>query len=410
MAVDGAVMARVPMPIDLLPERLGSGKPATRCATNILIAFNNSVMSRSRSSTSSVSPSTVSGANSPESAVVSKDPSQAPKRMQMSDIARLAGVSSSTISRALSGHPGIPAQTRERIVEMARSLGYQVNLKAANLRTGRSQSVAVILSSAETSFTDPFTLSIISHLAATLDQRGQSLLLTRVNAEQPERMGHMVETGEVSGLIVLDQSIDPKLLNAMALRGIPIVGWGAFWPAASHSYAMVGSDNEQGAYLATRHLIEQGCRRIVCMGQDLVPEMRWREVGYQRALHEAGLPYLDELRVVTAHAPERMATQFSSWLTQGVPFDALFCLSDLTAIRAISILAAQGISVPAQVKVVGYDDIEMAAHLHPAVSSVRQPVELAAQAMVNQLFELLAGQPAKVLQLPIELKIRDSSS
>jgi len=206
----------------------------------------------------------------------------------MADIARLAGVSTATVSRALSGSPLIPETTRERIAELARSLNYRVNVSAANLRKRDVQTVGVvILGDSMQTISDPFLLSILGTVADTLDEHGMSLLLTRLKEGQTHRLSEMVETGQVSGLIVIGQLTWHDHLNTLAARGIPMAVWGACLPDAL--YPMVGGDNEQGGYLATQHLTEQGCQNIAYFGDITHPEAGARYQGYLRALREAGL-------------------------------------------------------------------------------------------------------------------------
>ena len=206
--------------------------------------------------------------------------------MQMADIARLAGVSASTVSRALSGSPLIPEATRNRITELATSLNYRVNVGAANLRRKDVHTVGVIiLGDSMQSISDPFLLSILGTVADTLDERGMSLLLSRLKEGQPHQLPAFVESGQVAGLIVIGQLTWHDHLNRLATQRMPMAVWGAC--LADAMYPVVGGDNEQGGYLATRHLVERGCRHIAFFGDTTHPEAGLRHQGYLRALSEA---------------------------------------------------------------------------------------------------------------------------
>ncbi|AOW15682.1 hypothetical protein LPB72_00990 [Hydrogenophaga crassostreae] len=326
----------------------------------------------------------------------------------MADIARLAGVSTATVSRALSGSPLIPETTRQRIAELASSLNYRVNVSAANLRKRDVQTVGVvILGDSMQAISDPFLLSILGTVADTLDEHGMSLLLTRLKEGQTHRLSEMVETGQVSGLIVIGQLTWHDHLNNLAARGIPMAVWGACLPDAL--YPMVGGDNEQGGYLATQHLTRQGCRSIAYFGDITHPEAGARYQGYLRALHEAGLEEDPRLQQSFLFGDTRIRASIDAWLNRKLKFDAIFAASDVTAISILGALKERGITAPDQVKVVGYDDIALAEHIHPSLSSVRQPTVEAGKALVELLLEAIAGKPKRTVVLPAQLVARESS-
>ena len=336
-------------------------------------------------------------------------PARGRKRMQMADIARLAGVSASTVSRALSGSPLIPQATRERITELANSLGYRVNVGAANLRKRGVQTIGVvILGDSMPMISDPFLLSILGSVADTLDERGMSLLLTRLKADRQHVLSDLVESGQVGGLIVIGQLTLHDYLNELTRNGFPMVVWGAPLPDAL--YPVVGGDNAMGGYLATRHLIEKGCRRIAFFGDITHPEAGQRYLGYTRALDEAGIAMDPRLLQSFLFGDSRIREVIDGWLNQATPFDAIFASSDVTAISLMGSLNERGITVPADVKLVGYDDIALAEHVHPTLTTIRQPTGQAGRALVDLLFEALAGQPRRSIVLPASLIVRESSA
>ena len=335
-------------------------------------------------------------------------PERGRKRMQMADIARLAGVSASTVSRALSGSPLIPEATRNRITELATSLNYRVNVGAANLRKRDVQTVGVvILGDSMQAVSDPFILSILGTVADALDERGMSLLLTRMHEDRRHLMSAMVESGQVAGLIVIGQLTWHEHLNHLQRDGMPMAVWGACLSDAT--YPVVGGDNEQGGYLATRHLIGQGCRRIAFFGDVSHPEAGLRYAGYVRALREAAIEADPQLLQSFLFGDSRIREVIDGWLDQQLSFDAIFASSDVTAISIMGALRERGISVPDQVRLVGYDDIALAAHMHPSLTTVRQPTEKAGRALVDLLFESIQGQPRRAVLLPAELIERDST-
>lgn len=330
------------------------------------------------------------------------------RRMQMADIARMAGVSTSTVSRALSASPLIPEATRERILELARSLNYQVNVGAANLRKKSVQTVGVVvLGDSMQAISDPFILSLFGSLADALDAQGLSLLLTRLSNRNASQMETMVSSGRVAGLVVIGQFTWHMHLNRLAMAGVHMAVWGANLPDAV--YPLVGGDNEQGGYLAASHLLSRGCRKLAFFGDISHPETGLRHAGYVRAHREAGLVPDDRLRVSMLFGESKLREIVDGWLDRGLAFDGVFATSDVAAIVVMGALRARGLEVPRDVKVVGYDDIDMAGHVHPSLTTVHQPTGLAGQTLVALLNESMQGLPRRSVVLPTTLVERESS-
>jgi DNA-binding LacI/PurR family transcriptional regulator len=326
----------------------------------------------------------------------------------MADIARMAGVSSSTVSRALSGSALIPEATRERILELARSLNYQVNVGAANLRKRSVQTVGVVvLGDSMQAISDPFILNLFGSVADALDEQGYSVLLTRLNNSRQAQMQALVTSGQVAGLVVIGQLTWHEHLNRLFHAGLAFSVWGAALPDAA--YPVVGGDNEQGGYLAASHLLSRGCKKIAFLGDIDHPEAGLRYAGYLRAHREAGITPDARLRQSVLFGEPMLLNVVQDWLSQDLAFDGVFATSDVAAITLISALNARGIDVPRDVKVVGYDDIDMAGHVFPSLTSIRQPTKLAGKALVTLLNEAQSGLARRSVVLPTELIERDST-
>jgi DNA-binding LacI/PurR family transcriptional regulator len=332
------------------------------------------------------------------------------KRLQMADIARLAGVSVSTVSRALAGNPQINADTRERVAELARSLNYTINVGAQNLRLKQNNTISVVVPFDPVThqhLSDPFFLSLIGSIADALTGRGHEMLLSRVPTARLETAAQTVAGGRAAGIVMIGQWQQHERLNAMAQRGTPMVVWGAELPG--QAYATVGTDNVLGGRLATAHLLAQGARRVAFFGDPTLPEIGQRHQGWLLAHREAGLEPDAALMQPAMFETAAIEQAVDRLCASGVPFDAIFAASDLMAMTVISSLRRQGLHAPRDVLVAGYDDIELAPHFHPPLTTVRQPIREAGAALVDLLLTQLAGTKPRPMLLPTTLQVREST-
>ena len=328
----------------------------------------------------------------------------------MADIARLAGVSASTVSRALNGSSVVNAETRARIEELARSLNYVINAGAKSLRIGHNNTIGLVIpydTRTRQHISDPFFLSILGSVADALTDRGYQLLLSRVDSERLDSLAELYDTGRAMGIIVIGQWAHHDQLNALAARRVPIVVWGA--QLAQQLYCTVGSDNTAGGIMATEHLLSLGRNRIAFLGDVNLPEVAQRYAGYQSACRTHGLELAPELTLTVPFLAEGARAAIARFCDEGPAFDALFAASDLLAMTAASILIGQGKQVPNDVSVVGYDDVAAASHFQPPLTTVCQPIKMAGQALAETLLSLIDGGSPGSKVLPTSLIVRAST-
>ncbi len=328
----------------------------------------------------------------------------------MMDIAKMAGVSTATVSRALNDSESIRPETRERIKALAQAHQYTVHAGAKNLRSGENRTLGLVIpyrADLPMQLTDPFFLSLLGHLADAMTAAQYDLLLSRVNADHLDECAALYDSGRVAGMVMVGQWDHHDQLNALAKRRVPLVVWGAMLP--DQLYCSVGSDNFSGGFQATDHLIKRGRQRIAYLGDFNSGEAKFRFEGYCEALRNSGLPVRPELFIQSPYTPLEAQQAMHAFCNQGFAIDGLFAASDLIAINAMGVLNARNLKVPEDIAVVGYDDVDAARHSFPPLSTIRQPLDLAARALLACLQEVMRGAQPSSRQLGSELVLRAST-
>ncbi len=333
------------------------------------------------------------------------------KISKMSDLARIAGVSKSTVSRALAGNELVNKATRDRIAALAKEYNYRINTQARNFRTKQSLTIGLLVSTindADWQISDPFFLELIGSIAVNLNQHGHNLLLSSSRLSGDSDVDTFINENLCDGVIIIGQANIHEALNHLHDHLPTMVVWGA--PAPDQRYITVGGDNVKGGYLATKHLLEQGCRNIVFMGDPTMLEEAHRFKGYTRALQEYDLEVNENLIVTPNHIDNGVVQATNTLLENGVKFDGIVTISDVFAMAVIKTLRNAGLRVPNDVLVVGYDDISMSEYFMPAISSIRQDRQLGAQLLVEKVLALVEGESAISSVLETSLITRSSST
>lgn len=327
--------------------------------------------------------------------------STGPKRMD--DIARLAGVSKPTVSRALQDSPLVSDETKQRIVEIARRHGYVVNRNAQNLRRRRTDTIALVIDFPhlpENRLSDPFHFELLANITNALAIRQQDVLLCSSQSAHSGGFEHLPSNKGVDGIVFLGQSGHHEEFRALSKAGVPFVVWGAHRPDAS--YCIVGSDNVLGGRLAAQRFRGLKRKRAMFLGPrghiEIEQRLRGFSEGWDGTVEELEVPDLS-----FAASRDAMITRIDS----GRPApDALLAGSDTMAMGALSALRERGIEVPSDCTVCGYDDSPSAVHHAPALTTVRQDTRLAGAILVERLMLAIQGMPAASVLLPTDLIVR----
>jgi DNA-binding LacI/PurR family transcriptional regulator len=336
-----------------------------------------------------------------------------PGRATSFDIAYRAGVSQPTVSRALRGSPQVSEATRKRVLAVAQQLNYKVDKNASNLRFQRCNTLALLIFEDPTpddSAINPFFVSMLGSITRACAQRGYDLL---VSFQQQSGNWHeeYEDSRRADGLILLgygDYLQYRQRLERLTEQGTHFVRWGAV--QAGQPGLSIGSDNCQGGYEAARHLLRLGRRRLAFLGGASrgCPEFLDRYRGFLQALEEAAGAAEPALQIDAITTEEAGYAAACELLRRRVAFDAIVAASDLIGLGALRALKEQHLEVPAQVAVVGFDDIPAAALADPPLTTIAQNTRLAGEVLVETLLRRIREEPAEARMLPTRLVVRHS--
>lgn len=327
----------------------------------------------------------------------------------LEDLARLAGMSIATVSRALRDHPAVNAATKRKIIRLAIEHNYPFQRYSPSGLIGAEATLALVIPpphARQPRVTDPFMMELIASISDAARERNCDLILSHYTPQGREDLAELMHLSRADGVIFLGQSTLHEAFNAMADNQRRFVVWGAELP--DQRYCSVGSDNHGGALRATRHLLRLGRRRIAFLGATITPEIIQRFEGYAAALEEAGIEVSPELCAATHFDLESAESSCDELLGSGVRFDAIVAASDVIAFGAIRSLARNGLSVPDDVAVIGYDNVEFGRYIRPSLSTVSQNVGKAGRLLVSKLLNAGRSAAAPSERLPTDLVVRES--
>lgn len=334
------------------------------------------------------------------------------ERASIKDVARIAGVSIATVSRCINDPERVRESTRRRVHEAIAQTGYSPNTLAQSFRRGRTHIIMVVLPSVG----DPFFTAVMRGIRSVASGEGYSLLIneTQFNTMTEDEIGSMVVSRLADGIILL-ASMSPfgtRVLSAQSRRTLPIViGCETVSPELD-GFPGVHIDNVAAAGDATRYLHSRGHRRIAFVtgrGDSLLT--RDREEGYRRSMHEAGLPVEDGWVRNGDMTIEGAVRATRDLLGHPRRPTAIFCANDEMAMGCVHAARAAGLQVPADLSVMGFDDVRYAAVFDPPLTTIGQPAEMIGERVMRRLLDEIRNgrtRTAKTEIVPHELVIRQS--
>jgi DNA-binding LacI/PurR family transcriptional regulator len=330
------------------------------------------------------------------------------RRASIKDIARLARVSHSTVSRALHGSPLISRDTTERIRRIAQESGYRPSAAARSLVTSRTAAVGVVV----TSISDPFAAEVLRGIEDAANDLGYSVFLANSDADAEREMKVVCsfEERRVDGILVTSSRVGSMYAEVLSSTHLPIVLLNNQHPGDFLHSVMI--DNPSAASQATRHLLGLGHREIAYLGDRFGGQTDTERFdGYRSALELSGIAPNPAYIVSGDGKAEGGAQAVGRLLDLDRPPSAIFCYNDMTVLGALSTIRARGLAVPRDISLVGFDDLFFAAYLDPPLTTVRQPMRAMGRLAMETLCQLLAGSAMDHnIKVPGELIVRKSTA
>ncbi len=329
-------------------------------------------------------------------------------RPSIKDIARAARVSHSTVSRALRGSPLVTAETARKIRSLAQKMGYRPSALARGLVTQETKTVGVVV----TNVTDPFIAELVTEIEERANARGYAILLAN-SKEDPKReleVVHRLYEHHVDGVFVMASRVGALYQPMLAELQVPIVLVDNH--LVDRAFHSVSIDDCGGARAATKHLVELGHKRIAYIGDRHGYQAdKERRRGYQLGMRDGRLRCPKRWSVCGDGKTSGGIEAMRKLLAMHTRPTAVVCYNDMTALGALHAIQQEGLRVPQDISLVGFDDIRFAAHSSPPLTTVRQPKDIMSELAVATMMELLnGGGPPATKLVPAELVIRASTA
>lgn len=330
------------------------------------------------------------------------------RKLTLEDIGNLAGVSRATVSRVINNYPHITPEVRERVLEVIRETGYRPNKIAQSLASNRSGMIGLVIPhDANTIMTNPYFMHLINSITSATNQNDLTLALFLFHStDEEDRVAQsLFNTSLVDGVIITADRREDSFVAQLVEHGVPVAFIGKPEPGIDVPYVNV--DNVEGGSLATEHLIKRGCTRIGAITARYNTAGEDRYVGYRKTLDANGIAY-DESLVADGDFSQESGYYAMRQILDTASPDAVFVSSDQMALGAQRAIREAGLRIRDDVAIVGFDDLPIAAHAEPPLTTIRQPVEQLGPAAIELLQQTIEKGPSMVHSrvLPVELVVR----
>jgi len=331
------------------------------------------------------------------------------RNTRLEDLARLAGVSISTASRALNDSPAVNSRTKQLIWKLAREHDYPFRRYMPAGPIGAEGVIALVTprpQGREGRLSDPFFLELLAGVGEAARERGCDVIMSHFAPTSYDDLSAAMNTSRADGVIFLGQSTLHQSLNRLAETEGRFVVWGAQMP--DQTYCSVGSDNLAGGRRATLHLARLGRRRIVFLGDLDPPEAMQRHRGYLEALAKSGIDVDPDLIIEAHFEVESAEASVDRLIRRGLKFDGIVCASDQIALGAVRALLQANLRVPEDVSVIGFDNVPFSRYSRPALSTIAQDTMKAGRLLVSKLIDNPGDSVGRSERIPTDLIVRES--
>jgi LacI family transcriptional regulator len=332
--------------------------------------------------------------------------------LTLEKIAKLSGVSRSTVSRVINNDPNVSPATRERVEEIIRQYNFQPNLAARGLAAGRTRVLGIVIPmGVQAIFTDPYFPLLIQGVSSACNAHNHSVMLWLAEPEYERRtVGQIMHSGLIDGVVVASMLTDDPIVDALSASRFPFILVGRHPTNPNIPYVDV--DNFNSARDLVGVLFQAGHQRIATISGPKNMIAGWdRLEGYLQAYRDRGLAIDPRLTVEGSFTEASGYAGMRRLLEHGIPIDAVFAASDMMAMGALRALREAGRPVPGEIAVVGFDDMSFAATADPPLTTMRQPTLRQGYVAAETLIEMITEndlRPRRIL-LPTELVIRSSA-
>jgi LacI family transcriptional regulator len=327
------------------------------------------------------------------------------------DLAKKAGVSVSTVSRAFNNYSDISKTTREHILKVAEEIGYKPNISVKNSGSSQYFRLGMFVEGYESSvMLDPIVFEILMPFRDTISKQGYELVLlsTNTDIQKHQSLTKFFKEKQLDGAFILGLKTTDEYFKELSSIDYPCVLFDI--NIQNPKLSCIGVDNTKGAFMAVEHLIKLGHRKIAFInGHEQAVVSYERMDGYYLALNRYGIP-VDNSLIVDGNFTDKGAEMaIEKLINQYKDITAVFCASDLMAAGAINMLNNLGYTVPEDISVVGFDDIYIAQYMSPKLTTIRQNRDRIGRSAANVLINLVNGQSIGRILIEPELIVREST-